>query len=213
MNSIVDRLAGFFGALRGVLAAPATGDAANGDVGKFVALLDGLDLHRRPRTYAHPARLPVCRHWPAALTAGSDATARLVGYLAQLEPHWTWTQNPNYRREPPSPEFLADYGYAAIVGPAGGAPVLIEHAALALGVLLLGPGTEYPAHRHPAVEAYVPLTPAEWQRDAGPWRREAPATIIHHPSNALHAMRAGPAPLLAVYLWHGDLATYARMAT
>ena len=82
---------------------------------------------------------------------------------------------------------------------------------LALGVLLLGPGTHYPLHAHPAVEVYYTLTPGEWWRDDGPWRLEPPGTAIHHPPDVRHATRAGAVPLLALYLWRGDLATHASL--
>ena len=60
-------------------------------------------------------------------------------------------QNPNYVAAPPSPDFLENYGYAVLAGPGG----LVASEALALGVLMLGPGIHYPTHRHPAVEIYV----------------------------------------------------------
>lgn len=81
-------------------------------------------------------------------------------------------------------------------------------------MLLLGPGTHYPAHAHPATEVYVTLTAdGEWWREPGPWRREAVGAAIHHAPNVPHAMRAGPAPLLALYVWRGDLGSYARLTT
>ena len=83
---------------------------------------------------------------------------------------------------------------------------------LALGVLLLGPGAHYPLHAHPAVEIYYTLTrDGEWWRDDGPWRQEPPGALIHHAPNARHATRAGASPLLAIYLWRGDLATHATL--
>ena len=83
--------------------------------------------------------------------------------------------------------FLDGYGYAVIAGPVDGPPALALDSRLALGVLVLGPRTHYPLHAHPAVEIYYTLTPdGDWWRGAG--------------------------PLLAIYLWWGDLATHARLA-
>ena len=80
-------------------------------------------------------------------------------------------------------------------------------------MLLLGPGTLYPLHEHPAVEIYCPLTlDAEWWLGDGPWRSEPPTAIIYHAPGVRHAMRAGLSPLLAVYIWRGDLATHARLS-
>jgi quercetin dioxygenase-like cupin family protein len=159
------------------------------------------------------ARVPVCRFWDAALDAGArSAASPLTSALRALGPSLSWTQNPNYRRQPPGPAFLENYGYAVIAGPADGPPGLALDPRLAVGVLLLGPGTLYPRHEHPAVEIYYTLTSeGEWWKGAGPWRREPTATAIYHAPNVPHATWAGSSPLLAVYLWRGALATHARL--
>jgi quercetin dioxygenase-like cupin family protein len=158
-------------------------------------------------------RLPVCQYWDGALNAGARSAAeRLSSALRALGPSLSWTQNPNYRRQPPDPTFLENYGYAVIAGPVDGPPGLVPDARLALGVLLLGPGTLYPLHEHPAVEIYCPVTSeGEWWKGAGPWHREPPAATIFHAPNVPHAMRASGSPLLALYLWRGDLATHAKL--
>ena len=162
-----------------------------------------------PATPAPPERLAVCRVWDDALRAAPGA---LAGPVAALGPWLSWTQNPNYRRRPPDPTFLDNYGYAVIAGPADGPPALVSAPDVALGVLLLGPGAYYPLHAHPAVEVYVTLTgDGEWWREPGPWRREAAGAAIYHAPNARHATRAGASPLLAIYLWRGDLATHATL--
>ena len=46
---------------------------------------------------------------------------------------------------------------------------------------------------------------------AEPWRREKPGRVIRHDSMVSHAMRALGEPLLAAYVWRGDLATHARL--
>src|SRR5262249_56744971 len=103
-------------------------------------------------------------------------------------------------------------GSAVSAGPAEGPPALVVDSRLALGVLLLGPETHYPLHSHPAIEVYVTLTPdGGWWRGAGPWRREPAGAVVYHAPNVPHATRAGPTPLLAIYLWHGDLETHARL--
>jgi hypothetical protein len=159
-----------------------------------------------------PVPLPVLRHLPAALARISrDAAAAATRpRLEALAPGLAWTQNPNYRAQPPSADFLANYGYAQLAGPPG-VPTLVETDRCAFGLLLLGPRLLYPTHRHPAAELYLPLTPGEWQRGDEPWREVPPAMPIHHPPGLPHATRAGLAPLLALYLWLGDLATHARM--
>lgn len=170
----------------------------------------------RPAAAVAPPRqeVPVCGHLVAALDAarGTPAAA-FVEPVAALAGAAFWTQNPNYRSRPPAPDFLDRYGYFVLAGPADGPSSFIECPDLACGFLLLAPGTLYPSHRHPAVELYIPLSgDGEWQEGANPWRKEQPGAVIHNPSGVAHAMRAGTAPLLAAYLWLGELATHARLA-
>jgi hypothetical protein len=184
-------------------------------LGDFVARVHAVDAAADwPVWQGACVRLPVCRFWQGALESAPRGTARaLADALGGLAPALSWAQNPNYRRRPPDASFLDDYGYAVIAGPVDGPPALAVDARLALGVLVLGPGTHYPLHAHPAVEVYVPLTPGgEWWRAAGPWRTEPPGAAIYHAPNVPHATRAGAEPLLAIYLWSGDLATHARLA-
>ena len=157
-----------------------------------------------------PERLAVSRLWDDGLRASHGA---LVGPLAALGPWLSWTQNPNYRRQPPDPTFLDNYGYAVIAGPVDGPPALVTTPGVAVGVLVLGPGTHYPLHGHPAVEVYLALTEAEWWKGDRPWHRQPPGAAIYHAPSVPHAMRAGEIPLLAVYAWRGDLATHARLTS
>ena len=204
-------LTAFLAAVRRLLAAAegaAAPDAA-AEIARLAAVLAGV---APAAGGARGAPLPVCRWWGAALDgAAAGPAASVADALRALGPHVIWTQNPNYRRRPPDAGFLDNYGYAVIAGPpqAASPPLVVEHR-LAMGVLLLGPGTHYPLHAHPASELYVALGAGDWWRGAGPWRREAAGAVIHHPPQMPHALRAGPAPLLAVYLWRGDLATAAR---
>lgn len=156
--------------------------------------------------------LPVCRFWDEAIASARRAGASLANTVDSLAPILSWTQNPNYRRTPPDAGFLEHYGYAVIVGPADGPPALAIDPRLALGVLLLGPGTHYPLHSHPAIEVYYTLTEeGEWWRDAGPWRSEPSGSAIYHAPNVPHATRTQSSPLLAIYLWQGDLETHASL--
>jgi dimethlysulfoniopropionate lyase len=150
--------------------------------------------------------LPVLRFWPA-LCAGGGA---LMAPIAAMTEELRWVQNPNYVANPPDANFLTNYGYAVLAGPGG----LVETDRLALGVLLLGPDTHYPSHRHPAIEIYIVAAGrAEWRKGEEPWRIEAPEAVIRHDSMMLHATRTLAEPLLAVYVWQGDLKTYARIIT
>jgi dimethlysulfoniopropionate lyase len=189
---------------------PGTASAVDG----FARLTRSIDPMRGwPDRSASIERLPVCRYWNDALDTGARGAAKPLSLaLRALGPSLSWTQNPNYLRQPPDPAFLDSYGYAVIAGPADGPPGLVVDPGLAVGVLLLGPGTLYPLHEHPAVEIYYTLTSeGEWWKGAGLWHREPPAATIYHAPNVPHAMRAGSSPLLALYLWRGDLATHAKL--
>jgi quercetin dioxygenase-like cupin family protein len=156
--------------------------------------------------------LPVLALWPPALAAAHAAAPDLARPLASLGAALRWTQNPNYRRRPPAPDFLWRYGYAQFAGPPA-APTLIETEELAFGVLMLAPGTLYPGHSHPAEEIYMPLASARWKRGNEAWRERPGGDLVHHPPNRLHATEAGRAPLLALYLWQGALGMPARIRT
>ncbi len=215
MTEPAQQVAAFLADLARLVEGAAAGDgSAAADCRGFAGLVRELRSEAtQPPAAAVPFGLPVCRFWAPSLDT-SDARAPLAGMIHALQalgPWLVWTQNPNYRRAPPSADFLDRYGYAVIAGPAEGPPALIGHAALALGVLLLGPRTHYPQHRHPATEIYVPLNAGEWWRGDGPWRSEPPGAVIHHGSEVAHATRAGDGPLLAIYLWSGDLGTHARL--
>jgi hypothetical protein len=160
--------------------------------------------------------LPVQHFWPACLemaeTDSQPAVALAAKALRDLTPSFRWQQNPNYRAAPPSPTFLANYGYVEICGPSG----FLATPDLRLGVLVLGPHNFYPPHRHPAEEIYLPLQNGFWQRGedevaAGSWQSRKAGSVIHHPSWMPHATRAGDRPLAAIYLWRGEVATAAKL--
>jgi hypothetical protein len=217
MKALSDPIAGLAGALSTKIAMAAS-KTRELELGAFAAHL--ARISRRPearRRESARTRLPVCRHFADAIAAATGEAAVLGAFLQALEPSLAWTQNPNYRRAPPASNFLENYGYAVIVGPQGGAPALVNDPAMALGVLLLGPRTEYPAHHHPAAEVYVPLGPADWAKggadeEKAEWVSRAPGSVIHHPPNIVHATRTHDIPIAALYLWAGDLGTHARLA-
>jgi hypothetical protein len=158
--------------------------------------------------------LPVLRFWPDCLRQDGDPATGLsavASALVALTPDLRWRQNPNYRHTPPSAGFLENYGYAEICGRYG----LID-ADIRFGVLILGPETCYPSHRHPAEEIYLPLGAGDWQRGevevaSRDWHSRPAGTLIHHPPFVPHATRAGRQALAALYLWSGDLATEAKL--
>lgn len=153
---------------------------------------------------AAPERLPVLRHLERAIALASlSPAAELAPPLTRCAPDLPWTRTASYLRSPPDPQFLDRYAHAPLAGRAGGGP-----ADAIVGLLLLAPDTRYPLHHHPADELYLPLTPARWAHSRGPEAVPEPAgTLLHHRPWQPHAMATGDEPLLAVYLWTGDVTT------
>jgi mannose-6-phosphate isomerase-like protein (cupin superfamily) len=154
-----------------------------------------------------PRALPVLRWLGDAASACPPAAREVVTLLAALSPRLAWSQT--YTAADFGQDFLDRYGWVELIGTRG--PLPSER--LAAGFLLLGPGTDYPSHRHEAEEIYVPLSGvAAWWRGDAEWRDRAPGSVIHHAHWMPHAMRTAVAPLLALYLWRGgDLAQKSRI--
>ena len=155
--------------------------------------------------------LPVLRWLPRiaadAERFGADFVTLLCGSAASLRWRQTYTLPQVGRR------FLDNYGWAELATPGTGSGA--GAVQISCGVLVLGPDTFYPPHRHEAEEIYLPLAgTAEWQQgeDTASWRRRSPGTLIHHSSEEPHAMRTGEQPLLAMYLWRSaDLRQSSRL--
>jgi hypothetical protein len=154
---------------------------------------------RRP---VAPHRIPAVRHLPDALAHTTAATAPLARILAVHAARLPWGRT--YTPDDFGAAFHANYGWCELLGTRG--PFACDR--MALGVLLLGPGRHYPAHRHVAEEIYVPLTGGtEWRAGDADFAQRDAGAAIHHARNVPHAMRTRTHPLLALYLWRGgDLA-------
>jgi hypothetical protein len=154
----------------------------------------------------HAAALPVLR-WLPGIAGDTRAFAPdLVAAVCRTAPSLAWRQT--YTARDLDAAFLDHYAWSEILG--GSGPLASEH--IACGFLILGPATLYPRHRHEAEEIYLPLSgTAAWQQGDAVWREHAPGTLIHHAGNEPHSMRTGTGPLLALYLWRGNLAQKARL--
>ena len=135
---------------------------------------------------------------------GSQRTEPLLDALRPRMSSMPWRQNPTYTDE----RFPGRYAYCELLGPNGLAP----HMTASIGLLYLAPDTMYPLHAHPAEEAYHLLAGvSEWQAAADRLTWRSPGERMEHPSGVSHAMRSGPTPMLALYIWRGDLFTPARL--
>lgn len=134
---------------------------------------------------------------------GTARTERLLSTIRPRVRAMSWRQNPTYT----DAGFLGRYAYCELLGPAG----LASHTTVSAGLLYLAPGTMYPPHAHPAEEAYHLLAGvSEWQSGSEPLTWRSPGDRVEHPSGVTHSMRSGSTPMLALYIWRGDLATPAR---
>lgn len=118
--------------------------------------------------------------------------------LRDLAPRLPWVES---SLPMPGP-LVGRYSYVDIAGP----DALIVTQDLGFGLYLQRRDTVYPAHAHAAEEFYVVLSgTAAWQKGDGAFSKQPPGRFIHHRPNERHAMTTGAEPLLAMWLWTGDL--------
>ncbi|MDD5348973.1 MAG: dimethylsulfonioproprionate lyase family protein [Chthoniobacteraceae bacterium] len=170
-------------------------DAVSEEIARVLALLEPLP----PLSGPFPRnRQPATRHLEAAFQAGSAATADLLATIRPVASHLPWRYS--YTKRKDAPGIGRNIAFAELVGPK--APFQSDR--VCLGLTLIGPGTLYPAHAHPAVELYyVVAGMAEWTAGENA-QRPAPGAFVLHPSQVVHSMRTDAEPLLAVYSWSGD---------
>lgn len=152
----------------------------------------------------HPAGAGSPIELQLAALAPAEATLPVVRALQDSASLLRWQQNATYR----DAAFLRRYAYCELLGPAG----IVAHSAFSAGFLYLAPNTFYPPHAHPAEEAYHVLAgDGLWQQgDGDAVTQPAGARVLHRPG-ASHSMRSAGTPLLAFYLWRGDIAAPARI--
>jgi hypothetical protein len=173
-------------------------DAIGDEIRKVAAVLGRLPPHPGP---AKPGSHPLIRHLPAALSlaAASSAGAAAAAALAPAAALLPWRYG--YLPRPDAPALEDAMGWAEIVGP--DAP--FQSDCVCFGLTLIGPGTYYMPHKHPARELYYVLAgQAAWTAD-GVTAAKAAGAYILHTEDMIHAMRTGGEPLLAIYSWTGDV--------
>ncbi len=128
---------------------------------------------------------------------GADPLTRL---LAPLAPALPWADTSANKTMPKG--FRGRYSAAQIIAPDG----LIPAVDFRFGTYLQHPDTWYPIHRHAAEELYFILSgTAEWTRDGVDGQPEPPGTLIRHAPHERHATRTLGEPLLALWVWLGDI--------
>ena len=94
------------------------------------------------------------------------------------------------------------HAYTEIVGPEG---VFVSDI-MRFGLYLQSAGTVYPDHHHAAVELYFVVSgTAEWRRGEETFAKKVPGSLIHHETMQPHATTTRAEPLVAMWVWIGDI--------
>ena len=146
---------------------------------------------------------PIEQHLPNALAASAHALAK---ELVTLQDRLQWRP---CEFGPIPPYVGARMAFCQIVGP--GAPV--DAPDFRAGLFLQQPDLFYPWHSHEAEELYLVISGnALWRTPGLPFEQRSPGDVVYHPSWVSHAMQTTDEPLLAMWVWVGNInATTYRM--
>lgn len=142
-----------------------------------------------------PKARPVCFHLDRAVDNGLHGPASgTVRMFSRISRSLFWGYG--YERMPRNLD--KKYAYSELMGPHG----LVRFSKLILGVVLLAPDTNYPAHSHAGItESYLCLSGTLSQNDAGVY---APGSLVYNPPEHSHRITTGKRePCLLSYAWAG----------
>jgi len=164
----------------------------------FTALSTEIDHVPRTKAEKSPSNCPTADLCLADALAAipADHGLRASASAAALRSPWDEASRG-------VPEFFSGgYAYAVLVDetpPADDDPIR-------MGLLLQHGDIAYPGHAHDAEEFYFILSgEAHWRIDSGEFTAR-PGDLIHHLPRAIHAMETAESPLLALWVWRGELA-------
>ena len=142
------------------------------------------------------------RHAPDVLGARVHDNLLELNQAAQdAFDHVRWTAF--YEEDSWSDSFLGEFANGEGIGPDG----TLYHPDIILGLFVLGPGTTYPAHAHPAEEFYIVIT-GNPQFKTGVNREfelKCSGEVVLHHSETSHAISSSNTPLFAVVGWRGEI--------
>ena len=159
-------------------------------------VFDALDRPVGAAATGRSAPPPAYRHLAPAINRARAApeVAALAEAFAVLEPELQWVRRAG--SETHGAVFHDGHTNAVIVGPAG----VERRNDVLIGVSLVAPNVRYVDHRHPPEEVYIVMSDGDWYQKERGWHTPGVGGIVYNPPNVVHAMRAGPEALLAVWL-------------
>ena len=118
-------------------------------------------------------------------------------YVASLSDQVQWHQASRG-----VPEFFeGGYSFSEIIGDSG----LATSKNIRMGLFLQNQNVDYPSHAHEAEEYYLILSGhGSWQI-GNIWHDAIPGRIFHHQSEDSHRMITQSEPLLAIWIWTGEI--------
>ena len=181
------------GAVRDIFEAEAAKDSGKApQLQRALALMQELRLNP---DRSNPAQVPGCRHLSRTLDLGeAGAAATVATAIRDLEPTLHWAQNPRYNADNKGSDFMDNYGWSEFG--------LTGSNAMAFGVLLLGPGIEYPPTSYESEGVFLVIGGSpEWKSGDDPWVRVEAGDIVCRPFGGSEGKRPGEEPMLALYAW------------
>ena len=142
-----------------------------------------------------PRQVAGCRHLSQTLDLGeAGPAAQVANAIRELEPTLHWARNPRYNAENKGADFMDNYGWSALG--------LTGSDKMAFGVLLLGPGIEYPPTSYESEGVFLVIGGSpEWKSGDEAWKRVEAGSIICRPFGGAEGKRPGEEPMLALYAW------------
>lgn len=131
------------------------------------------------------------------ITSGSNDDILKLIHNCYADLHW---KPPGFGKLPI--EISQNMAVTEIIGPLGIYPA----TDLRVGLLLQNEHLTYPSHKHSAEELYLVLSgEALWAVNEQPPQPRKPGSFVHHKPDQPHAMITRDQPLLAAWVWAGEI--------
>ena len=143
--------------------------------------------------------LPVLGRLSDLPSPTNDPAARCFRQIKALSHDLCWRQS--YDRDDFGDDFLAEYGWTMLAGEGG--YFAADH--LLITLLMLGPNTHYPLHRHGPEEIYLVIAGnVDICSGDEDWQQYTEGMTCHHHPWVGHALRTQSQPVLLSAIWKTD---------